>query len=95
MAAPVERLEVVHRSIKGATDLNQLMMVKLTLNSTLLPQGVHNSQMISTVLDGISRHTREGYAFQQRAAEVGFRHAVRERDAAPYDDFGPSTNKGR
>ena len=37
--------------------------------------------MISTVFDGISRHTREGYAFQQRAAEVGFKQAVRERDA--------------
>jgi enoyl-CoA hydratase len=74
--------------------LNQLIMVKLALNSALLAQGVQNSQMISTVFDGISRHTREGYSFQQRAAEVGFRQAVRERDAAPYDDAGPSTNKG-
>ncbi|WP_018177759.1 crotonase/enoyl-CoA hydratase family protein [Jongsikchunia kroppenstedtii] len=74
--------------------LNQLMMVKLALNSALLSQGVENSRMISTVFDGISRHTREGYAFQQRAAAVGFRQAVRERDGAPYDDAGPSTNKG-
>ena len=50
--------------------LNQLMMVKLALNSALLAQGVQNSRMISTVFDGISRHTREGYAFQQRAAEA-------------------------
>jgi len=78
----------------AAMPLNQLMMVKLALNSALLAQGVETSQMISTVFDGISRHTREGYAFQQRAAEAGFRQAVRERDAAPYDDFGPSTNKG-
>jgi hypothetical protein len=49
---------------------------------------------LTPVFDGISRHTREGYAFQQRAAEVGFRQAVRERDSAPYDDAGPSTNKG-
>ena len=74
--------------------VNQLMMVKLALNSALVAQGVQNSQMISTVLHGISRHTREGYAFQQRAADVGFRQAVRERDAAPFDDAGPSTNKG-
>ena len=78
----------------AAMPLNQLMMVKLALNSALLSQGVENSRMISTVFDGISRHTREGYAFQQRAAEAGFRQAVRERDGAPYDDFGPSTNKG-
>jgi len=88
-----ERTEVLVQRI-AAMPLNQLMMVKLALNSALLAQGVQNSQMISTVFDGISRHTREGYAFQQRAAEAGFRQAVRERDAAPYDDFGPSTNKG-
>ncbi|GAB3854895.1 crotonase/enoyl-CoA hydratase family protein [Nocardioides maradonensis] len=78
----------------AAMPINQLMMVKLALNSALLAQGVQNSQMISTVFDGISRHTREGYAFAARAAEVGFKQAVQERDAAPYDDFGPSTNKG-
>lgn len=88
-----ERTEVLVQRI-AAMPLNQLMMVKLALNSSLLAQGVQNSQMVSTVFDGISRHTREGYAFQQRAAAAGFRQAVRERDSAPYDDFGPSTNKG-
>lgn len=87
-----ERTESLVQRI-AAMPLNQLMMVKLALNSALLSQGVENSRMVSTVFDGISRHTREGYAFQQRAAEVGFRQAVRERDAAPFDDFGPSTNK--
>lgn len=62
--------------------VNQLMMVKLALNSSLLSQGVANSAMVSTVFDGVSRHTREGYAFQMRAATVGFRQAVRERDEA-------------
>jgi enoyl-CoA hydratase len=66
--------------------VNQLMMTKLAMNAALLAQGVANSQMISTVFDGISRHTREGYAFQQRAADVGFREAVRERDD-PYGDY--------
>jgi enoyl-CoA hydratase len=88
-----ERTEILVQRI-AAMPLNQLIMVKLALNSALLAQGVENSRMISTVFDGIARHTREGYAFQQRAAEVGFRQAVRERDAAPYDDAGPSTNKG-
>ena len=87
-----ERTEILVQRI-AAMPLNQLIMVKLALNSALLAQGVETSRMISTVFDGIARHTREGYAFQQRAAEVGFRQAVRERDAAPYDDAGPSTNK--
>ena len=68
--------------------VNQLMMVKLALNSALLSQGVLNSGMVSTVFDGVSRHTREGYAFQQRAATVGFREAVRERDE-PFGDAKP------
>jgi enoyl-CoA hydratase len=65
--------------------VNQLMMVKLALNSALLAQGVSTSGMVSTVFDGIARHTREGYAFQQRAASEGFREAVRERDE-PFGD---------
>jgi enoyl-CoA hydratase len=88
-----QRTEVLLERI-AAMPVNQLMMVKLALNSALMTQGVHNSRMISTVFDGVSRHTREGYSFQQRAAEVGFRDAVRERDSAPYDDHGRSTNKG-
>jgi hypothetical protein len=39
---------------------------------------------LGVFFDGIARHTPEGYAFQQRAAEVGFKEVVRERDA-PYD----------
>ncbi|MET7768500.1 crotonase/enoyl-CoA hydratase family protein [Nocardia sp. NPDC005366] len=65
--------------------VNQLMMAKLALNSALYSQGVLNSGMIATVFDGISRHTEEGYAFQTRAATVGFREAVRERDE-PFGD---------
>jgi enoyl-CoA hydratase len=88
-----ERTEILVQRI-AAMPLNQLIMVKLALNSALINQGIATSTMVSTVFDGISRHTAEGYAFQQRAADVGFRQAVRERDSAPYDDAGPSTNKG-
>ncbi|MCW2785760.1 MAG: enoyl-CoA hydratase [Marmoricola sp.] len=73
----------------AAMPVNQLMMVKLALNSALMAQGVTNSAMISTVFDGIARHTREGYGFAERAATVGFREAVRERDD-PYGDAKPA-----
>ncbi|MDG3009482.1 crotonase/enoyl-CoA hydratase family protein [Rhodococcus sp. D2-41] len=79
-----ERTEALVERI-ARMPVNQLMMVKLTLNSALYSQGVANSGMISTVFDGISRHTREGYAFQMRAATAGFREAVRERDE-PFGD---------
>ena len=37
--------------------------------------------------DGIGRHTAEGFDFQRKAAEKGFKGAVRERDE-PFGDFG-------
>ncbi len=73
--------------------VNQLQMMKLLVNQSLYSQGLHATQVIGTVFDGITRHTPEGYGFQQRAAEAGFRQAVRERDE-PFGDWGASTHKG-
>jgi enoyl-CoA hydratase len=73
--------------------VNQLIMMKLLVNQTLLSAGVQSTQILGTVFDGITRHTKEGYAFQRRAADAGFKQAVRERDE-PFGDFGPSTFKG-
>lgn len=73
--------------------INQLVMMKLLLNQSVMSQGLHTTQLLGTVFDGITRHTPEGYAFQQRAAEAGFKQAVRERDE-PFGDFGMSTFKG-
>jgi enoyl-CoA hydratase len=64
--------------------VNQLVMMKLLVNQTLYSQGLHATQAFGTVFDGVARHTPEGYAFQQRAAEAGFKEAVRERDE-PFD----------
>jgi enoyl-CoA hydratase len=73
--------------------VNQLIMMKLLINQTVLSAGLATTQVLGTVFDGIARHTPEGYRFQQRAAAVGFKQAVRERDE-PFGDFGPSTFKG-
>ena len=73
--------------------LNQLRMMKLLVNQPLYAQGLHATQLLGTVFDGIARHTTEGYAFQARAAADGFRAAVRSRDD-PFGDTGPSTFKG-
>jgi enoyl-CoA hydratase len=87
-----ERVEVlVERIVR--LPVNQLMMMKLLVNQTLYSQGLHSSQVLGTVFDGIARHTVEGYTFQQHAAEHGFRDAVRERDE-PFGDAGRSTFKG-
>jgi enoyl-CoA hydratase len=87
-----ERTEILVQRI-ARLPVNQLMMMKLLVNQELYSQGLHATQVLGTLLDGITRHTKEGYAFQQRAAEAGFKQAVRERDE-PFGDFGASTFKG-
>jgi enoyl-CoA hydratase len=95
-APPADRLDERTEILVGRIarmPVNQLMMMKLLVNQTLYAQGLHASQVLGTVFDGITRHTAEGYAFQQHAAEHGFREAVRERDE-PFGDAGRSTFKG-
>ncbi|GAC1438229.1 MAG: crotonase/enoyl-CoA hydratase family protein [Solirubrobacteraceae bacterium] len=87
-----ERTELLASRI-ARMPLNQLAMMKLLTNETLHAQGMHATQVLGTVFDGIARHTREGYAFQRQAVQYGFREAVRQRDE-PFGDAGPSTWKG-
>ncbi|MEX0676984.1 MAG: crotonase/enoyl-CoA hydratase family protein [Pirellulales bacterium] len=93
-AAPIsqldERFEILLNRI-ARMPVNQLVMMKLLVNQST--PGLLPTQILGTVFDGISRHTPQGYAFQRRAAEAGFKQAVRERDE-PFGDFGPSTFKG-
>jgi enoyl-CoA hydratase len=51
------------------------------VNQAVEAQGLLASQRLSTVFDGMSRHTPEGIAFQNRCMEVGFKTAVKERDS--------------
>lgn len=43
-------------------------------------QGLLSAQRLSTIFDGMSRHSPEGITFQKRCTEVGFKQAVKERD---------------
>jgi enoyl-CoA hydratase/carnithine racemase len=78
-----ERFEALVERI-ARMPVNQLVMMKLLVNQTLYAQGLHATQILGTVFDGIARHTPEGFEFQRRAAEAGFKQAVRERDE-PFD----------
>jgi enoyl-CoA hydratase len=94
--APADKLDERFEILLGRIarmPANQLMMMKLLVNQTVLAAGLQPTQVLGTLLDGIGRHTKEGYAFQQRAAEAGFKQAVRDRDE-PFGDLGPSTFKG-
>jgi enoyl-CoA hydratase len=77
-----ERFEALVQRI-ALTPVNQLVMMKLLVNQALYAQGLQATQALGVLFDGIARHTPEGYDFQRRAAETGFKEAVRQRDA-PY-----------
>jgi enoyl-CoA hydratase len=81
-----ERFEALLERV-ARLPINQLVMHKLVINQALYAQGLHATQALSVISDGIARHTAEGFAFQQRAAQAGFKQAVRERDE-PFGDFG-------
>lgn len=87
-----ERAEILLERI-ARVPVNQLQMMKLLVNQTLHAQGLQATQTLGTLLDGVARHTAEGYEFQRRAMQAGFREAVRERDE-PFGDYGASTFKG-
>ncbi len=73
--------------------LNQLQMMKWMLNDTARHQyQPDTSRLLGYVFDGVARHTQEGLDFVTRSQEVGFRQAVRERDA-PFGDYGERPRK--
>jgi enoyl-CoA hydratase len=81
----VHALEFAKRMAQVPT--NQLVMLKMLCNQTVENMGFRSSRQLGTMFDGIARHTQEGLDFVERAGEVGFRDAVRERDD-PFGDYG-------
>ncbi len=66
--------------IKGVPK-NQLMMMKMLVNQAYENMGLATTQMIATLFDGMARHSPEGVRFKERAEQVGFKQAIRERDS--------------
>ncbi|MDZ7675550.1 MAG: crotonase/enoyl-CoA hydratase family protein [Acidimicrobiales bacterium] len=68
--------------------LNQLQMMKWMLNDVARHQyQPDTSRLLGCLFDGVARHTQEGLDFVERAQEIGWRDAVRERDR-PFGDYG-------
>ena len=58
--------------------------------------GLHGTQTLGPILDGIMRNTPEGRAFVRRARADGLGAAVAERDG-PFGDYsqGPAEDRPR
>ena len=79
-----ERIETLANRIK-TVPINQLAMQKMVINQYMETSGITQMQRLSTIFDGISRHSPEGIQFQKRVEEKGWKEAVRERDQGLYD----------
>lgn len=75
-----ERVAALAQRMAGVPR-NQLMMQKLMVNQAYENMGLRTTQLLATLFDGISRHSPEGVWWKERAEEVGFQQAVRERDS--------------
>jgi enoyl-CoA hydratase len=61
--------------------VNQLAMQKLMINQAYDNMGLHGTQILATLFDGITQHSPEGRWFQEFAATHGFHEAVKWRDS--------------
>ena len=69
----------------ASVPVNQLAMQKMIINQAMESSGLMEMQRMSTLFDGISRHSPEGLEFKRRVDEVGWKKAVAERDEGTYD----------
>ena len=87
-AVPPEELDAEVEALAermATVPVNQLMMQKLVINQAIEAMGLHTTQLIATVFDGITRHSPEGLNFKNRAETVGWKAAVRDRDNGTWD----------
>lgn len=76
--------------------LTQLAAMKLIVNQAYENMGIHNTQYLGPILDGIMRNTPEGRDFVRTAARGGVKAAAARRDGA-FGDYsqGPPAHQPR
>ncbi len=79
--------------------INQLAMQKLMINQAYDNMGLHGTQVLATIFDGITRHSPEGKWFKAFAEQRGFHDAVEWRDSGRWIPNGggpiPESPAGR
>ena len=84
LAVPVDDLESATLKLAdriAGVPRGHLAMHKMVINQVMQTMGLEQSQMMATVLDGITRHNPEGLWFRRYAQENGFKAAVQWRDS--------------
>jgi enoyl-CoA hydratase len=93
-AVPFERLEDVVREQANelaSIPLSQLAAMKLIVNQAYENMGLHSTQTLGPILDGLMRNTPEAEAFINGAATAGVRAVTNARDSlfGDYSAAGP------
>jgi enoyl-CoA hydratase len=93
-AVPFEGLEAeVARQAEQLANIpsSQLAAMKLIVNQTYENMGLHSTQTLGPILDGLMRNTPDAHAFIERATRDGVRAATNDRDAlfGDYSMAGP------
>jgi enoyl-CoA hydratase len=93
-AVPFAELEAtVARQARelSSLPLSQLAAMKLVINQAYENMGLHATQTLGPILDGLMRNTPDAYEFIERATREGVGAATRGRDAVfgDYSAAGP------
>jgi enoyl-CoA hydratase len=93
-AVPFEELEqtVAEQAEQlAAIPSSQLAAMKLIVNQAYENMGLHATQTLGPILDGLMRNTPDGLAFVETSATQGVRAATEQRDArfGDYSAAGP------
>jgi enoyl-CoA hydratase len=96
-AVPFNQLEAeVRRTAEQLASIpaSQLAAMKLIVNQAYENMGLHSTQTLGPILDGLMRNTPDALAFIERAREEGVRAVVAERDRA-FRDYSQAHKDGQ
>jgi len=78
----------------AAIPSSQLAAMKLIVNHAYENMGLHATQTLGPILDGLMRNTPEGLSFVEQSATAGVRAATEQRDA-PFGDYSAAEPERR
>jgi enoyl-CoA hydratase len=96
-AVPFEELErtvAAQAEQLAAIPSSQLAAMKLIVNQAYENMGLHATQTLGPILDGLMRNTPDGLAFVETSATQGVRAATEQRDAL-FGDYSAASGERR
>jgi enoyl-CoA hydratase len=96
-AVPFEELETeVARQAAQLASIpsSQLAAMKLIVNQAYENMGLHSTQTLGPILDGLMRNTPDAHQFIEKAGTAGVRAATNERDAL-FGDYSMAAGPDR